>query len=66
MMDISHGVIWFAPIPKCPTHGMMHYSKAVGMYICHGFDGEGCPYTLPDDDLDWSPLGTTDLCRNQK
>jgi len=61
--DIPHGTIWFAPIPKCPAHGKMKYDMPTDRYICVGFDGEGCDFTIDNEHLEWSPLGTVDLCR---
>ena len=58
--DLPHGEIWFAPIPRCPTHGQMKFDAKASLYVCMGYDGEGCDFTIPDDGLEWSPLGTVD------
>jgi len=58
--DIPNGTIWFAPLPTCPTHGKMKYDMPTDRYVCVGFDGEGCDYTVDNEKLEWSPLGTTE------
>jgi hypothetical protein len=47
---------WTAPLPRCPEHGRMSYRPAPDRWVCPGWDGEGCPYTVRHDDLDWHPL----------
>lgn len=42
------------PVPECPEHGPMSLAAAerflvganVLVWVCHGFDGEGCDYTV--------------------
>jgi hypothetical protein len=64
---------WFAPLPRCPEHGQMSRRSETrplsgGMslitrteWICHGWDGEGCDHRVPDEDLDWQPLGEAEI-----
>jgi hypothetical protein len=49
---------FMAPIPRCPEHTHMHFDFPTDRWICHGWDGEGCPYTVTAEALDWTPLGT--------
>ena len=58
------GQAWIAENPRCPTHGQMSrvtelFRGQVGQagWICWGYDGEGCTYTVGDDELDWQLLG---------
>ena len=57
-------VIMTAPHPRCPTHGQTsceaHPRAALLLWVCHGFDGEGCSYTATEADLDWTAAGTAD------
>lgn len=58
---IISGKVWFAPIPTCPVHkGPMKYLMEIDLYVCSGWDGEGCEYTLTSEALDWWQLGTVD------
>lgn len=57
--------LYVAPIPKCPEHGQMHLRVAqrpedganIFVYICHGFDGEGCDHLVRVSDQDWQHIG---------
>lgn len=33
----------------CRLHGPMRYVFALYMYVCKGFDGEGCDRTISDE-----------------
>lgn len=52
----------------CPTHGNLHRDEPGCRYVCHGFDGEGCPVVLTDEELintppggpGWELIGTSD------
>ena len=53
---------WFAPHPECPVHGKMTPDPAAPpgepRWLCHGFDGEGCPAVTDWTEVEWQPLGT--------
>jgi hypothetical protein len=36
----------------CMYHGPMHYRNPMMWYDCIGFDGEGCPAKLTDEEVD--------------
>ncbi len=48
-------ILSWAPLPRCPVHGQM--SLREGRWVCHGFDGEGCPHVLELDEADWQRIG---------
>lgn len=52
--------VWVAPLPRCPTHGGMHYDAKAYTWVCHGWDGEGCPHTVTDEQLVYERAGTTE------
>ena len=71
MITAGPGQCYIAPNPnpRCPTHGQMHWQQPQpgpdqvwppGRWICHGFDGEGCPHEVSEADMGWSLIGTTD------
>lgn len=43
-------------IPRCPRHTHMTYSRATATWVCHGWDGEGCPHTTDDAPPEWTRL----------
>jgi len=57
------GIAYYKDPPSCPTHGKMKVCVCGGdhhggtVYICVGFDGEGCDYVVSSDDLPWKLLG---------
>lgn len=50
--------VWVAPLPRCPTHGGMHYDMAGDRWVCHGWDGEGCPHVVTAEELHYERAGT--------
>jgi len=55
--DPANATVFGQPQPTCPTHGRMHYQQdrpncgwdcacEPARFICHGYDGEGCDYTV--------------------
>ena len=55
-MTPDPGSIGVLPVPECPEHGEMHLRVACDpadvtivffVYVCHGFDGEGCDRLVP-------------------
>jgi hypothetical protein len=52
--------VYAAPLPRCPTHGGMHYEAARYLWVCHGWDGEGCSHQVADADLPYERVGTID------
>lgn len=65
------GDLYVAPIPKCPVHGQMSLRLAADIgiktedvgfvYVCHGFDGEGCGHLVRVDDQDWQHIGSGEI-----
>jgi hypothetical protein len=61
--------VYFAPHPRCPDHGQMHWEPPAaadrvyppGRWICHGFDGEGCPHVVAEKDLDWTEIDVAEI-----
>jgi hypothetical protein len=51
--------VYYAPHPRCPTHGQMSWQGyATGLWVCHGFDGEGCcEHTVSHDEMGWTLVG---------
>jgi hypothetical protein len=54
------GEMYIAPIPHCPTHGQMSHHVGLAAWICHGFDGEGCDYTVREQDMGWILVDETE------
>jgi hypothetical protein len=71
-VTVDAGYGWIAPVPRCPVHGQLHYQSETEPYgagirivtsskwACHGWDGEGCGYSVDHDDLPWVPAGPED------
>lgn len=53
----SPSEIWMTPHPRCPTHGTMRYVHDDDRWVCHGWDGEGCPHEPTAEDLRAQYLG---------
>ena len=58
-------VMYVAPLPRCPAHGQMSPRPALvgggdAGWVCHGWDGEGCPYTVAASSVEWRPIGHAD------
>lgn len=53
--------LYYAPVPTCPDHGdaPMRHQFAACRWVCRGWDGEGCPRVITDEDVEWARLGTT-------
>jgi hypothetical protein len=60
-IHIGPGLVYTAPLPRCPTHGAMSPGRSPSggydRWECHGYDGEGCPHTVLPVDLDWQLTG---------
>jgi hypothetical protein len=58
------GRIFIAERPRCPTHGPFAWDGAGQMWVCHGYDGEGCGERLSYDDWwrsqAWHYIGDTE------
>ncbi len=60
------GDLYTAPIPHCPVHGgpMKPRTGDVGngytgtVWVCPGWDGEGCDYEAPPQE--WTCIGKTE------
>lgn len=44
---------WAEPVPRCPRHAYLHYDRRARAWLCDGWDGEGCGYTVDGDQLDY-------------
>lgn len=64
-MSEARAILFTAPVPECPDHGPMKprtgdagngYTGTV--YVCPGWDGEGCDYEAPP--RQWSEIGIAD------
>lgn len=56
---LGPGVMVIAPEPRCPKHGAMREDFARDLWTCAGWDGEGCGYTVQNEDretaeIDWA------------
>lgn len=64
MIFASPGAIYIAPRPECPQHGPFAWDGDGQAWVCHGFDGEGCPVRLTyeqwRDSQVWEYIGDTD------
>jgi hypothetical protein len=38
--------VWIAKPPECPTHGQMKEVPSLDIWMCVGYDGEGCNFTV--------------------
>lgn len=38
-------------VPRCPVHGVMRYVFAMCQWVCKGYDGEGCPVIVTDEEM---------------
>jgi hypothetical protein len=77
VVNLVTGYGWIAPVPRCPVHGQLHYRSetepcgadvrifTVSEWACHGWDGEGCGYSVDHGDLDWTPAGPEDWPRSR-
>jgi hypothetical protein len=55
------GDVYAAPAQFCPVHhGRMPFDLGRMIWICHGWDGEGCDYTVSSDEAGWTYVGTGD------
>lgn len=56
------GDCWFAPVPRCPAHGdgPMTYDPIMSWWVCHGWDGEGCPHRVTDEEREWAHAGVAE------
>lgn len=66
MIESGGARLYVAPIPECPVHGRMHLRLAADpavtedvdfVYVCHGFDGEGCDQIVLSRDQGWKYIG---------
>lgn len=37
--------------PRCTVHGPMRHRERFRVWVCGGFDGEGCPARLTDEQM---------------
>jgi hypothetical protein len=42
--------MFIAKLPRCPTHGQMNEDLPRDLWMCHGYDGEGCNYTVTNEE----------------
>jgi hypothetical protein len=54
--------MYISKLPKCPKHGQMKEDLTRDLWMCAGYDGEGCDYTMTMEEwyATFRALGTID------
>lgn len=64
MEKIEGGQVYIKSIPRCPVHGQMRMSRDVPppkvLWVCAGWDGEGCGYEMGGAEIPWVRIGEID------
>lgn len=57
MADLTSSAGRIQITPHCAEHhGTMQMDFPRDTWICHGWDGEGCPCEIRSEDLEWIPV----------
>jgi hypothetical protein len=42
--------IWISKMPRCPVHGQMKEDLPRDLWMCVGYDGEGCDFEVTNEE----------------